>query len=217
MANPAPPCVCACVRSCVRSARPVGRRRTAGVASPGAGRAVPPALPVAGQLPHGDSVALPLVQRQDAQRGGLGRGQPGTHALAGVARALRATGAQQVVWRTRGLAWAVAVDLAAPPTSHKRVCWRVCVRSSCVQVREKFSVFSGQELACIAWALRRFGAAPEHNAVFYMLERQVRRWACCAAAGAWAAWRGACACSSRRARLAACAPALAGGLSGGGL
>jgi hypothetical protein len=45
--------------------------------------------------------------------------------------------------------------------------------SHILQVREKFHAFSGQELACIAWALRRFGYAPEHNAVFYMLERQV--------------------------------------------
>lgn len=42
-----------------------------------------------------------------------------------------------------------------------------------LQVRENFQRFSGQELACIAWALRRFGYSAEHNAVFYMLQRQV--------------------------------------------
>jgi hypothetical protein len=51
-----------------------------------------------------------------------------------------------------------------------------CVVSSdlvTVQVREKFPSFTAVELACIAWALRRFGSTSEHNAVFYMLQRQV--------------------------------------------
>ena len=39
-------------------------------------------------------------------------------------------------------------------------------------MREKFAEFNGQELACIAWALRRFGYTGDANAVFYMLERQ---------------------------------------------
>jgi hypothetical protein len=50
----------------------------------------------------------------------------------------------------------------------------LCNCSLSSQVREKFNDFSGQELACIAWALRRFGYTHEHNAVFYMLQRQVR-------------------------------------------
>ncbi len=54
------------------------------------------------------------------------------------------------------------------------MCRCACACACMAQVREKFWEFSGQELACIAWALRRFGAAPEHNAVFYMLQRQVR-------------------------------------------
>lgn len=64
------------------------------------------------------------------------------------------------------VAWAVA-SLGHTPSEQ----WLVSYEQ---QIREKFWDFSGQELACIAWALRRFGATPEHNAVFYMLERQVR-------------------------------------------
>jgi hypothetical protein len=41
-----------------------------------------------------------------------------------------------------------------------------------IQVRENFDSFSGQELACVAWALRRFGYTGEANAVIYMMERQ---------------------------------------------
>ena len=45
------------------------------------------------------------------------------------------------------------------------------------QVREKFDEFSGQEIACVAWALGRCGGhasrvGGEHNAVFHMLEQQ---------------------------------------------
>jgi hypothetical protein len=62
-------------------------------------------------------------------------------------------------------------------TMPNAVAWCLCPPCHschvCLQVREKFHAFSGQELACIAWALRQFGYAPEHNAVFYMLERQV--------------------------------------------
>lgn len=63
------------------------------------------------------------------------------------------------------------------------------------QVREKFADFTGQELACIAWALRRFGYSAEHNAVFYMLQRQVRvlggcmRYCCARCGRVLNAWR----------------------------
>lgn len=40
------------------------------------------------------------------------------------------------------------------------------------QVRQKFTEFSGHELACVAWSLRRFGYTTEDNAVFYLLEKQ---------------------------------------------
>eukprot|EP00197_Chlamydomonas_leiostraca_P010643 CAMPEP_0202869518 /NCGR_PEP_ID=MMETSP1391-20130828/12497_1 /ASSEMBLY_ACC=CAM_ASM_000867 /TAXON_ID=1034604 /ORGANISM="Chlamydomonas leiostraca, Strain SAG 11-49" /LENGTH=426 /DNA_ID=CAMNT_0049549845 /DNA_START=24 /DNA_END=1304 /DNA_ORIENTATION=+ len=62
------------------------------------------------------------------------------------------------------VAWAVAA-LGHTPSQE----WLVSFEH---QVREKFNDFSGQELACIAWALRRFGYTHEHNAVFYMLQRQ---------------------------------------------
>jgi hypothetical protein len=41
-----------------------------------------------------------------------------------------------------------------------------------VQVRAKFLDFTGHELACVAWSLRRFGYSTRDNAVFYMLQKQ---------------------------------------------
>lgn len=40
------------------------------------------------------------------------------------------------------------------------------------QVREKFAQFTGQEVVCVEWALRRWGYQGEDNAVLYMLKRQ---------------------------------------------
>ena len=43
---------------------------------------------------------------------------------------------------------------------------------TCAQVREKFSQFTGHEVICVEWALRRWGYQGEDNAVLYMLKRQ---------------------------------------------
>ena len=43
---------------------------------------------------------------------------------------------------------------------------------STLQVRAKFLDFTGHELACVAWSLRRFGYSTRDNAVFYMLQKQ---------------------------------------------
>jgi len=41
-----------------------------------------------------------------------------------------------------------------------------------VQLREKFDQLSSQELACVAWALQRFGHTGSDNPIFYLLEKQ---------------------------------------------
>ena len=49
--------------------------------------------------------------------------------------------------------------------------WLMCFEE---QVRAKFLDFTGHELACVAWSLRRFGYSTRNNAVFYMLQKQHR-------------------------------------------
>ena len=74
------------------------------------------------------------------------------------------------------LAWSCFVGGTSwiHPSPRTSMHHQLIVHNASSQVREKFEDFSGQELACIAWALRRFGYNKDQNAVFYMLERQER-------------------------------------------